>query len=315
MVLPYWTKLLALESEEERVWTGHGRRKLPLFFLRHLKDTRTGVCSSIYNQKKLTSPRESAVEASRRRKRGTTRERAADSRGRSVSRGVIVVQGGGDATVTPFPEARHKPAAAAVGDRGLVVSDNDRSLGEQRIPSPLPAAGVAVDGSARKPAAEARKEAEYSERALNDEEHTLGLENGAAAEGSVIVSANAAADAAALAASDRNANGWFQLDGLIDNITEGRPLTRREKEGLERRALAAKSLASSNPRVNGWRRNARWASPVARRLCHGILVPQRCVLWNGLREQPIRSLTNSHPLCFPVIPHYGQPSELRVIAL
>ncbi|CAN0432950.1 unnamed protein product, partial [Ectocarpus sp. 12 AP-2014] len=151
-----------------------------------------------------------------------------------------------------------------------------------------------------------------SERVLNDEEHTLGLEDGAAAEGSVKVSANAAADAAALATSDRNANGWFQLDDVIDNNTEGRPLTRREKEGLERRALAAKSLASSNPRVNGLERDAHWASPVARRLCHGILVPRRCVLWNGLREQPMRSLTNSHPPCFPVIPHYRQPSELRV---
>lgn len=191
-----------------------------------------------------------------------------------------MVQEGGDATVTPFPEARHKPAAVAVGDRGLVVGNNDRSLGELRILSPLPAAGIAVDGPAGKPSAQARKEAEYP---LNDEEHTLGVENGAAAEEPVIVSANAAADAAALAASDRNANGWFQLDGLIDNGTEGRPLTRREKEGLERRALATKSLASSNPRVNGWRLSAHWASPVARRLCHGISsfrTVNGCVMWN-----------------------------------
>lgn len=186
------------------------------------------------------SPRDSAVEASRRRREeeNGAAGSSAGSRGRAARGGASLFLGDGEPTRTPN--------SAAVRDAGL---------GGWTPPTPPAAALVAVaTGAARDSSPSERAEAARREGgSASDLGATKAAAGGAAGGGEdlgeTLVSARVAAVAATLAAADRGANCRFEADGSI-NRAEARPLTRREREGLKRRALAEKSLVASTSWVN-----------------------------------------------------------------
>ena len=192
------------------------------------------------------SPRDSAVEASRRRRRQQLRreeeEDGAIGSGFS-SRGLTA------RSLSPFLEGGKTAGTpgAAVGDAGSASGMPARA-----------ALGGAADGFGRVAAA-----AERSLPATVGGPVAAGL-GAAPAAGEVVgggsggvVSAQVAAVAATLAAADRDANYRFEADGLTSR-NGARPLTRRELEGLKRRALAKKSLVASTSWVIKQRAAAAW---------------------------------------------------------
>lgn len=228
------------------------------------------------------SPRDSAVEASRRRlKRGAgdVGGRTGATPGHTDTKDVVLIRKREGTTVTPLPGALYsKPCGAVVGDDGGLLGDKGLSVPPPPLLSAAAAAAEAeaaesADGSARHSSCKTMDAGEDDERERQRQrELPLGLGGGCATRAEwaereeaprvedksgtetgtavgVVVPAPEAAAAAAVAAADREANLRFQSDGPADPA-EGRALTRREQEGLRRRALAENSLVSSKSWVN-----------------------------------------------------------------
>lgn len=194
--------------------------------------------------------------------------------------------------MTPFAALRAKPSGAAFSDVGSVEDGCFEPLSASSVAAATAATAAAADEPARRSSREAvvgaagendesqllpseflsggrarttadEESAEGREGALGMEEkknetvnrNGTGTESEAEADAVVMVPATVAAVAATVAAGDREANHRFGADGGPLDPAEGlRALTRREQEGLRRRALAEDSLVSSKSSVKtaGW---------------------------------------------------------------
>ncbi|CAN0324336.1 unnamed protein product [Pylaiella littoralis] len=203
----------------------------------------------------------------------------------TAPKGEVLVRKGGKTRVTPFAALRGKPSGAAFSDVGSVEDGCFEPLSASSVAAATAATAAAADEPARRSSREAvvgaagendesqllpseflsggrarttadEESAEGREGALGTEEkknetvnrNGTGTESEAEADADavVMVPATVAAVAATVAAGDREANHRFGADGGPLDPAEGlRALTRREQEGLRRRALAEDSLVSS----------------------------------------------------------------------